>query len=200
MSDYTVNRGGRPATHGSRQLDRLYAQGQLSDTGDIADALAEIRNELAADRGGWSHVSAGDKLLIERCAAATIILRLIEWWVYRQPGIIIEGQDGARLIGPLAKGYTSHLAALTRALSALGIHPDKVKGLPDLNLDAYQAGYDAGVRAAENGRHGAAEQAQLEDGSENGAADGRARLEGGAADRGGTHLSTAASPPQNEGE
>lgn len=118
--------------HGARALSRHLAAGSLDGRTWVARALAAIGDALADDRGGWTNVTAAERLLIERCAAETLFLRAIEAWALRQLELIVNDGDGPRLLAPLAKGYTSHLSALTRALQALGIRPDKVERLPDL--------------------------------------------------------------------
>ena len=124
----------RPPKHGApaRALERRIRQNDLDGRTVTAKALAQIGDALAEDRGGWSNVTAGERLLIERAAASALFLRAIESWALRQPEVILTGKDGARLLGPLAKGYTSHLGALTRTLAVLGVRVDKVDRLPDL--------------------------------------------------------------------
>lgn len=124
---------GRPPKSGARALARHLAAGTLDRRTGIARDFYKIQDALVADRGGWSNVSAGEQLLIERVAAETLFLRAIEGWAFRQGNIIDEvGIEGPRLLAPLAKGYTSHLSAFTRALAALGLRPDKVERLPSL--------------------------------------------------------------------
>jgi hypothetical protein len=140
----------RPPKHGARALERRIRQNDLDGRTVTARALAQIGDALAEDRGGWSNVTAGERLLIERAAASVLFLRAIESWALRQPAIVLTGKDGARLLGPLQKGYTSHLGALTRALAALGVRPDKVDRLPDLSdylqRHANGNGYDGAQR------------------------------------------------------
>lgn len=125
--------GGTPPKHGARALARHLAAGTLDRRTWIAKELDGIADALAADRGGWSNVSAGERILIERVAAEVLFLRAIEGWAFRQESIVEElGVEGPRLLAPLAKGYTSHLSAMTRALAALGLRPDKVDRLPSL--------------------------------------------------------------------
>lgn len=124
--------GGRPMRHGPRALERRIKQNALDGRSRTAKALAEVGDALAGDRGGWSNVTAAERLLIERVAAETLFCRAIESWALRQPEIITSNGDGPKLLAPLAKGYTSHLGALTRALQALGLRPDKVDRLPSL--------------------------------------------------------------------
>jgi hypothetical protein len=134
MTARTREDGGRfSKKHGARSLERHLHQGTLDGRGRTARMLAELGDALAADRGGWSNVTAGERILIERCAAETLFLRAIEAWALQQPELVTSNGDGPRLIGPLMKGYTSHLGALTRALTALGIRPDKVERLPSLS-------------------------------------------------------------------
>lgn len=122
---------GRQPKHSARALARHLAAGTLDRRTWIARELEGVAGDLEADRGGRENCTAAERLLIERAAASTLILRAIEAWVFTQPAIVV-GKRKPQLLGPLAKGYTSHLATLTRALTALGLRPDKVARLPDL--------------------------------------------------------------------
>lgn len=129
--------------HGARALERRIRQNQLDGRTKTARMLAEIGDALAEDRGGWSNVTAAERILIERCAAEALFCRAIESWALTQPELITSNGDGPRLLGPLAKGYTSHFAALTRALQALGLRPDKVERLPNVGEYLKQAAASA---------------------------------------------------------
>lgn len=136
MSDKQEHGTGRWAKkHGARALARHLKNQSLDGRTRPAKMLAEIGDALAADRGGWGNVTAGERLLIEFIGTEAIFLRTVAAWAFRQPEIVVNDGDGPRLLGPLQKGFTSHLSALTRALGVLGIHPDKVERLP--SLEAY---------------------------------------------------------------
>lgn len=134
MSTGSPRRGrGRPPTHGGRLLARVLRNNQLDGRTDAARQYYGVQDALAADRGGWEHTTATERILIEVAAAELLILRAILAWSLRQPSMVIDTPTGSQLLGPLMKGFTSHAGALTRALSALGIRPDKVQRLPDLS-------------------------------------------------------------------
>jgi hypothetical protein len=120
----------RPPKHGARALARHLASGTLDKRTGIARDFYAIQDALAEERGG--HVSTGERVLFEIVATELLICRSIFAWVARQPSIIDETPDGPRLLGPLAKGYTSHASSLTRAVQALGLRPERVERLPSL--------------------------------------------------------------------
>ena len=119
----------RPPKHGARALARHLTAGDLDGRTGIAHDFYGAQDALADDRGGWSNVTAAEKILIEVSAAELLIVRAMFAWAVRQPSIVVDTAEGPRLLGPLAKGFTSHVGALTRALGALGIRPDKVDRL-----------------------------------------------------------------------
>ena len=123
------NPGGRPGKHGARSLARVLRGNELDARTAVARDFYAAQDALADDRGGWSNVTAAERMLIEVSAAELLIVRAMFAWAARQPSIITETAEGPRLLGPLAKGFTSHAGALTRALGALGIRPDKVDRL-----------------------------------------------------------------------
>jgi len=113
--------------HGSRALERLLRENALDRRTKTAQQYHALQDALAEDRGGWGNCTAAEKILIERTAALTLVCRTIELFVIKR-GIL----DAAGMLAPvLAKGYTSHAAALTRALVALGLRPDLVERLRD---------------------------------------------------------------------
>jgi hypothetical protein len=118
--------------HGGRMLQRVLSQNELDGRTNIAKGYYAAQDGLAADRGGWEHTTTAEKMLIEVAASELVVIRSIFAWAAKQPSVVTETGDGPRLLGPLAKGYTSHVGALTRALGALGIRPDKVERLADL--------------------------------------------------------------------
>lgn len=120
---------GRPPRDGSRLLQRVLNENALDQRTQTARALRAIRDDLAADAGGWDHVTSRERLLIERCAAQALIVAAIEAHVFGQPSVI--GQDGA-LLPSLAKGYTAHVQSLARMLTSLGLRPDRADRTPDL--------------------------------------------------------------------
>ncbi|MEO8602490.1 MAG: hypothetical protein ABI629_07945 [bacterium] len=115
---------GRKPKSGARALARHLAAGTLDRRTGIARDFYAVQDGLAADRGGWGNTTTAEKILMEVAAAELVFLRSIFAWAARQPSIIEETADGPRLLGPLAKGFTSHAGALTRALGALGMRPD----------------------------------------------------------------------------
>ncbi|MGH7788224.1 MAG: hypothetical protein ACRERC_15245 [Candidatus Binatia bacterium] len=124
---------GRQPKHAGRALARAFASLNKLDkrTGLVRDFHA-AQDALAADRGGWDNVTNGERVAIEVAAAELIITRAIFAWAIQQQSIITEGEDGPRLLGPLAKGFTSHTAQLVRTLAALGLRPDRADKAPDL--------------------------------------------------------------------
>jgi hypothetical protein len=118
--------------HGGRMLQRVLAQNAIDGRTNIAKDFYGAQDGLAADRGGWSNTTTAEKALIEVAAMELVIIRAIFGWAVRQPSMVTDTTEGPRLLGPLAKGLTSHVGALTRALGALGVRPDKVERLADL--------------------------------------------------------------------
>jgi hypothetical protein len=84
--------------------------------------LRAIATELAEDRGGWEHCTTGERILIERCAAVTLLCSSIEAHVFKGNGPVTPNGE---LLSVLRKGYISHFAALTRALTELGLRPER---------------------------------------------------------------------------
>jgi hypothetical protein len=119
-------------SHGARALAKHLAAGTLDRRTGVARDLEALQDGLATDRGGWANTTTAERMLIELASAELLIIRSLFAWAARQPSIIADTEDGPRLVGPLAKGFTSHAGALTRALGALGVRPDKVERLPDL--------------------------------------------------------------------
>jgi hypothetical protein len=113
-------------------LARLIASNALDRRFGVAKDFYGAQDGLADDRGGWTNTTTAERMLIEVASAELIIIRAIFGWAARQPSMVTDTTEGPRLLGPLAKGLTSHVGALTRALAALGIRPDKVERLPDL--------------------------------------------------------------------
>ncbi len=140
---------GRQPKHGARALSRRVTANALDRRTGIARDFHGHQDGLAADRGGWGHTSAAERMAIEVAAMEMVILRALFTWAVKQPSIITEGADGPRLIGPLAKGFTSHAGALTRALATLGMRPDPIERLPDLR--SYLEQQAANAKAAPPG-------------------------------------------------
>jgi hypothetical protein len=128
--------------HGARGLARYLAANQIDGRTWIGRALTTLRTELAADAGGFEHLTVREQLLVDRTAACALILQSIEAWVLAQPAPIVNGE----LLGVLRKGYVSHLAQFTRCLQALGLRPDKLDKA--LDLPTYIAEYDRKRAAA----------------------------------------------------
>lgn len=118
----------RPPKHGARALARHLANGSLDGRSWIARALRDIRDDLAADRGGLESCSAAERILIERAAALSVIVQSIEHWVFSQAGVVTP--DG-ELLSVLRKGYATHSANLARMLLALGLER-RAKQVPSL--------------------------------------------------------------------
>jgi hypothetical protein len=138
---------GRPPKHGARALERLLQQNKLDKRTRTAKLLQSIANDLAADAGGWAHLTAREKLLVERCAAQALIVASLEGWVFQQASLI---DAGGEMLGVLRKGYTAHVAALARNLVALGLKPNTAKKLPTLGeyLASRQSGAESDAPAA----------------------------------------------------
>ncbi len=123
-------RGRRPK-HAGRLLDRVLKENRLDRRTQTARMLDSVANDLAAERGGWQRVSAGEEIAIRRIAFLTLLCSSIESWALQQPGgVIAEG----KLLGPLAKGYATHQANLVRTLAVVGIRPDRQ---PEQSLTDY---------------------------------------------------------------
>src|SRR5262245_8914317 len=69
---------GRSPKHGARALSRHLAAGTLDGRTWVAKQLKDVRLELAADAGGLEHLTARERILIDRCAAAVLIVSSIE--------------------------------------------------------------------------------------------------------------------------
>ena len=122
---------GRASRHGSRALARLLAdQGALDGRTWIARQLREIRADLAADAGGPERLTARERILIDRIAAAVLICSTIEAHVFASEAPIT---DAGELLPILRKGYTAHVQSLSRMLQALGLRPERAERLPSLN-------------------------------------------------------------------
>jgi hypothetical protein len=119
--------------HGGRMLQRVLAQNAIDGRTNVAKDFYGAQDGLAEDRGGWAQTTTAERMLIEVAASELVVIRSIFAWAAKQPSVVTETADGPRLLGPLAKGYTSHVGALTRALGALGIRPDRVERLADLS-------------------------------------------------------------------
>jgi hypothetical protein len=109
---------GPPPKHAGRMLERVLKQNKLDMRTNTAKMLKIIGDDLAADRGGWQHCTAGERILIERCAAVTLLCSSIESFVFKGNGPVTPNGE---LLSVLRKGYIAHFAALTRALTALGL-------------------------------------------------------------------------------
>lgn len=120
---------GRPPKDASRLLERVLRENSLDQRTATAKALRALRDDLAADAGGWENVTSRERLLIERCAAQALIIGAIEAHVFNQPSVITA--DGA-LLPSLLNGYVTHVQSLSRMLQALGLRPDRAAKLPDL--------------------------------------------------------------------
>jgi hypothetical protein len=114
--------------HGARLLEKVLRANQLDRRTNTAKEFHALQEALAADRGGWDHCTAGEKMLIERAASLCLICRAIERWALTH-GIV---DQAGTLSPPLFKGYTSHASALQRTLATLGLRPDVVERLPDV--------------------------------------------------------------------
>jgi hypothetical protein len=119
--------------HASRALEKL-----LRDRGRSLDRRTTTGKEyfgiidaLADERGGAARLSVGEQLLIERAATLVCICRAVERYVLTT-GIL----DGGQLVPVLVKGYATHSENLRRALLALGLRPDVVARLRDVNVIA----------------------------------------------------------------
>lgn len=108
--------------HGARSLARHLAAGSLDQRTWVARALRDLRLELAADAGGYEHLTARERLLIDRCAAATLICSTIEGHVFSAADRLVD--DAGELLPILRRGYVSHVQSLSRMLQALGLRPD----------------------------------------------------------------------------
>ena len=128
--------GGRQPKSGARALARHLAAGSLDRRTGIARDFYALQGALVADRGGEETVSTAERILIELAAAELLIVRSIFAYAARQPSLIVETDEGPRLIGPLAKGYTSHAGTLTRTLAALGL---ECRAKDTQTLEAYLA-------------------------------------------------------------
>jgi hypothetical protein len=124
---------GRPPKHGARALSRYLANGALDGRTWVARALRDIRLELAADAGGIDCLTARERVMLDRCAAATLICQTIEAHVFDRAPVNADGE----LLPILRKGYVSHVQSLSRMLQALGLRPSR----PDqtLSLNEYLA-------------------------------------------------------------
>jgi hypothetical protein len=109
-------------------LSRFIAGGKLDRRTWIARALAEIRRELAADAGGFERMTARERVLLDRCAAATLICSTIEAHVFGHDPIT----DAGELMPILRRGYVTHVQSLSRMLQALGLRPARGEKLPTL--------------------------------------------------------------------
>lgn len=143
---------GRPPKSGSRALARHLAAGTLDGRTWIARSLKDIRDDLAADRGCFrpnddldearkchertcAHLGAAERILIDRCAALSVIVQSLEHWIFTQPGMIAPTGE---LLSVLQRGYATHTANLGRMLVALGLKADRSDRVP--SLDVYLRG------------------------------------------------------------
>lgn len=122
-------RAGAPPKHGARALARHLIAGTLDQRTWVARALRDIRQELAADAGGYDQLTARERLLIDRCAAAALICSTIEAHVFGSGRLV---DDAGELLPLLRKGYVSHVQSLSRMLQALGLRPDQAAKAPSL--------------------------------------------------------------------
>lgn len=108
--------------HGARALSDYIAAGKIDGRTWIGKALRDLRLELAADAGGLEHLTARERMLIDRCAAAALICSTIEGHVFTSDRLV---DDAGELLPILRRGYTSHVQSLSRMLQALGLRPDR---------------------------------------------------------------------------
>ena len=73
-----------PAQARRQGVGEHLAAGSLDRRTWVAKEIDTITDALCADRGGESHVTAGEKLLVERIAAEVLICRAIEAWALHQ--------------------------------------------------------------------------------------------------------------------
>ncbi|MBX3024431.1 hypothetical protein KF840_05925 [bacterium] len=131
--DVGPRRAGAPLKSGARSLARHIAAGSLDRRTWIARALADLRQDLAADAGGLDRLTARERLLIDRCAAAALICSTIEGHVFGHADRLVD--NAGELLPILRRGYVTHVQSLSRMLQALGLRPDRTVDVPD--LDAY---------------------------------------------------------------
>ena len=106
--------------HGARALSDYIAAGKIDGRTWIGKALRDLRLELAADAGGLDHLTARERMLIDRCAAAALICSTIEGHVFTSDRLV---DDAGELLPILRKGYVTHVQSLSRMLQALGLSP-----------------------------------------------------------------------------
>jgi hypothetical protein len=138
---------GRPPKSGARALAKHIATGTLDQRTWIARTLRALRDDLARDRGCFrptddpretarcydgtcAHLSAGERMLLDRCAAATLICSTIEGHVFGHADRLVD--DAGELLPILRKGYVSHVQSLSRMLQALGLRPERAEQIPSL--------------------------------------------------------------------
>jgi hypothetical protein len=128
----------RPPKHGARQLERLLKSNGLDRRTLTGRHHRELIDALAAERGGWGNLTVGERLLIERAASLALICRTIETYVFNA-GVM----QGNELAPVLARGFATYSENLRRCLLALGLKPDVVERLEDIDAHAARLAGDA---------------------------------------------------------
>lgn len=137
---------GSQPKHGARALARHLAAGALDGRTWISRALHDLRTDLAGDAGGVERLTARERLLLDRCAAAALICSTIEGYVFGSAKPI---DDAGELLPILRKGYVSHVQSLSRMLQALGLRPDRTDLAPSLDTYLRQKAQAAPAPAVE---------------------------------------------------
>lgn len=135
---------GRGPKDASRTLARHLAANTIDGRSWVARALKSLRDDLAADAGGWDRLSRREQLLLDRACAVAVIAMSIEGHVWHHGPL-----DNGDLRGVLKKGYLSHVNTLANLLGQLGLRPDKVERLPD--LAQYLAAQTSAATPAQDG-------------------------------------------------
>ena len=120
-------KSGRPPKHGARLMQRILDDHQLDGRTKLARIRRDLRNEIADDAGGWDHLTARERAIVERVVAHILICGAIEDYAFAE-GPIEDGE----LRPILAREYSQFAGGLTRMLSTLGLRPERPERRVDL--------------------------------------------------------------------
>lgn len=88
----------------------------IDQRSQVGVALRRLREEMTADLGGASEVTAAQRILIEEAAKARIIAAAVGDWILRQESLVKEGE-----LLPAVMQHSALAANLSRLLERLGL-------------------------------------------------------------------------------
>jgi hypothetical protein len=122
-----VHAGGRPKTHGYRELRDLVRR-RVDGRSAVGVALRKFREDLLADLGG--DPSRAQRTIVETAARSWLLLQSLDDWLASQPSIVNAKK---RSLLPIVLQRQTLADSLLRHLTALGLErkPRPVESLEE---------------------------------------------------------------------